>query len=159
MQSDMGAEPVVREGAMFKKSPAIWRNWQERWFILCRNSLCWYRFRTDVRSDMRGGVALTRIRTVTMYGKLGNKLQIDIGDRTVYLKFQSAEILQLWCAPYMYSAYSTYTIVHTQNRPCPRVQVQGPGSPAADTPGPAEEEEGPRRHFQRLEPSLLRAAG
>ena len=26
-------------------------------------------------------------------------------------------------APYMYSAYSTYTIVHTQYRPCPRVQV------------------------------------
>ena len=35
----------------------------------------------------------------------------------------AVQVRGMLTAPYMYSAYSTYTIVHTQYRPCPRVQV------------------------------------
>jgi hypothetical protein len=70
---------------MRKRSPAVTKDWQVRWFVLDRYSISWYRFKSDLRSNMRGGIALSSVTGLTIFGRNGNMMKINMYDRTVIL--------------------------------------------------------------------------
>ena len=50
----------------------------------------------DLRAEMRGGISLTRIARVTLYGNAGTKMKLDLGDRMLLLEAESSEELEEW---------------------------------------------------------------
>ena len=70
---------------MRKRSPAVTKDWQVRGFVLDRYSISWYRFKSDLRSNMRGGIALSSVTGLTIFGRNGNMMKINMYDRTVIL--------------------------------------------------------------------------
>ena len=61
------------------------KDWQVRWFVLDRYSISWYRFKSDLRSNMRGGIALSSVTGLTVFGRNGNMMKVNMYDRTVIL--------------------------------------------------------------------------
>ena len=55
-----------------------------------------YRYKTDLRSCMMGGVSLMRIEQLTLYGRQGTKLKINVGDCMIFLEAETPEELETW---------------------------------------------------------------
>lgn len=52
-----------------------------------------YRYKTDLRSEMRGGISMARIEQIVLHGKKGTNMQIDVGTRVIMLEAETPEEL------------------------------------------------------------------
>jgi hypothetical protein len=52
-----------------------------------------YRYKTDIRSEMRGGISMARIQQIILHGKKGTNMQIYVGTRQLFLEAETPEEL------------------------------------------------------------------